>query len=246
MGHTPRSTVGTVTEIYDYLAHSRWPGSGTPYCPTATCRSARRPSDEIVDKILAEPAGTKLYLMAPLRGRSRREVRNAVGRDALAGLRPRAQSTGRTHSVDDPAARSTAGASTLVEVVIDRIEREARRALAESPRAWRTRCRSGRGRECTSLIPRPTCHGDRSGATETHSQHCRDKCGRSFDTAHAAQLLVQQFARLVHRLRQGLGTQTGANPAGSCGDPEAHAGRWRGHLRSATVEHTSLGPCDAA
>src|SRR6202140_4860598 len=65
MGHTPRSTVGTVTEIYDYL-RILLARLGTPYCPDCEIPIGTQTADEIVDKIMAEPAETKLYLMAPL------------------------------------------------------------------------------------------------------------------------------------------------------------------------------------
>ncbi len=69
MGHTPRSTVGTVTEIYDYL-RILMARLGTPYCPDCDIPIGTQTSDEIVDKILTEPEGTKLYLMAPARSAS--------------------------------------------------------------------------------------------------------------------------------------------------------------------------------
>ena len=65
MGHTPRSTVGTVTEIYDYL-RILIARLGQPYCPACDIPIGTQTADEIIDKIMAEPAGTRLYLMAPL------------------------------------------------------------------------------------------------------------------------------------------------------------------------------------
>ncbi len=64
-GHSPRSTVGTVTEIYDYLRIivSRL---GQPYCPVCDLPVGTQTADEIIDKIMQHPAGTRLYLMAPL------------------------------------------------------------------------------------------------------------------------------------------------------------------------------------
>ena len=59
-GHTPRSTVGTVTEIYDYLRilMSRL---GQPHCPACDVPIGSQSADEIIAKIMAHPAGTKLY-----------------------------------------------------------------------------------------------------------------------------------------------------------------------------------------
>ena len=65
----PRSTVGTVTEIYDYfrLLYAR---IGTPHCPNCGRVIARQTVDQMVDQIMALPEGTKLQLLAPVvRGR---------------------------------------------------------------------------------------------------------------------------------------------------------------------------------
>src|SRR5690606_20196356 len=64
-GHTPRSTVGTVTEIYDYL-RVLYARLGQPHCPDCELPIGTQTSDQIVDKILEEPEGTKLFLMAPV------------------------------------------------------------------------------------------------------------------------------------------------------------------------------------
>ena len=63
--NNPRSTVGTVTEIYDYL-RLLYARVGTPYCPK--CGKPIRPQtiDEIVNNILALPEGTKIQILAPL------------------------------------------------------------------------------------------------------------------------------------------------------------------------------------
>src|SRR5271169_1035906 len=60
-GHSPRSTVGTVTEIYDYLRIlvSRL---GQPYCPTCDLPVATQTADEIIAKIMGKPSGSKLYV----------------------------------------------------------------------------------------------------------------------------------------------------------------------------------------
>ncbi len=65
LGHTPRSTVGTVTEIYDYL-RILLARLGEPYCPDCDLPIGTQTADEIIDKLMAEADGTKLYLMAPL------------------------------------------------------------------------------------------------------------------------------------------------------------------------------------
>src|SRR5208282_5351149 len=65
LGHTPRSTVGTVTEIYDYL-RILFARLGQPHCPDCDVAIGTQSADEIIDKVMRAPSGTKLYLMAPL------------------------------------------------------------------------------------------------------------------------------------------------------------------------------------
>jgi excinuclease ABC subunit A len=65
----PRSTVGTVTEIYDYL-RILYARAGTPYCPACGTAIERQSTDQIVDAVRALPEGTKLQVLAPIvRGR---------------------------------------------------------------------------------------------------------------------------------------------------------------------------------
>ena len=65
----PRSTVGTVTEIYDYL-RLLWARVGTPHCPKCGKEIRQQTIDQIIDQILALPEGTRIQIMAPVvRGR---------------------------------------------------------------------------------------------------------------------------------------------------------------------------------
>ena len=74
--HNPRSTVGTVTEIYDYfrLLFAR---IGVPHCPRCGREIRRQTVDEIADKVMAMPEGSRILVNAPVvRGR-RRSFRNS-------------------------------------------------------------------------------------------------------------------------------------------------------------------------
>jgi len=62
--HNPRSTVGTVTEIHDYL-RLLFARAGTPYCPEHQLALEAQTVSQMVDSVLAMPAGTKLMLLAP-------------------------------------------------------------------------------------------------------------------------------------------------------------------------------------
>ncbi|HEX5817991.1 MAG TPA: excinuclease ABC subunit UvrA [Gemmatimonadales bacterium] len=68
-GQNPRSTVGTVTEIYDYL-RLLWARAGTPHCPNDGSPVARQSASQITDAVLAWPEETRIEVLAPLvRGR---------------------------------------------------------------------------------------------------------------------------------------------------------------------------------
>ncbi len=68
-GHNPRSTVGTVTEIYDYL-RLLWARAGAPHCPDDGSPITRQSASQITEIVLGWPEGTKLEVIAPLvRGR---------------------------------------------------------------------------------------------------------------------------------------------------------------------------------
>ena len=63
--HNPRSTVGTVTEIYDYL-RLLFARAGTPHCPNCGREIRRQTVDEIADKVMELPEGSKILVTAPV------------------------------------------------------------------------------------------------------------------------------------------------------------------------------------
>ena len=64
-GHNPRSTVGTVTEIYDYL-RLLFARVGTPYCNRCGRPITSQSIDQIVDRVMSMPEGTRIIILAPL------------------------------------------------------------------------------------------------------------------------------------------------------------------------------------
>ena len=67
--HNPRSTVGTVTEIYDYL-RLMYARIGVPHCPRCGQVIRQQTVDQIVDVVMAYPEGTRIHILAPVvRGR---------------------------------------------------------------------------------------------------------------------------------------------------------------------------------
>ena len=71
----PRSTVGTVTEIYDYM-RLLWARVGVPHCPKCGKEIRQQSIDQIVDRIMALPQGTKIQLLSPvIRGKKGEHVK---------------------------------------------------------------------------------------------------------------------------------------------------------------------------
>ncbi|HRF71045.1 MAG TPA: excinuclease ABC subunit UvrA, partial [Candidatus Pelethenecus sp.] len=77
--HNPRSTVGTVTEIYDYL-RVLFARIGTPYCPTHHVPISSFSNEQIVNKVLELPLGSKLYITSPVVFREKGEHKNVFSK----------------------------------------------------------------------------------------------------------------------------------------------------------------------
>ena len=87
--HNPRSTVGTVTEVYDYL-RLLYARAGRPHCPNCGKPIAQQSVDQMVDAILTQPEGTKLLIMAQLvRGKKgeHRKILDQIRRDGYVRVR---------------------------------------------------------------------------------------------------------------------------------------------------------------
>ena len=88
-GANPRSTVGTITEIYDYL-RLLWARTGTPHCPNDGSPVERQSASQITDLVLEWPEGTKIEVLAPLvRGRKGefRDVFDAMRKQGFVRVR---------------------------------------------------------------------------------------------------------------------------------------------------------------
>jgi len=127
----PRSTVGTVTEIYDYL-RLLFARIGVPYCPEHHIPISSQSVDEIVDKILENEMGTKLIIMAPV-------VHGEKGthKDLLDDLRKdgyvRVRINGETYDLSEEI-NLEKNKKDNIDVIIDRIvlKEDIRSRLAES------------------------------------------------------------------------------------------------------------------
>ncbi|MCP5140481.1 MAG: excinuclease ABC subunit UvrA [Chromatiales bacterium] len=129
--HNPRSTVGTVTEIYDYL-RLLFARAGTPRCPTHGRDLLAQTVSQMVDQALALPEGTRLMLLAPVV-----QARKGEHMQLLAELRTqgyvRARIDGALCELDDPPKLDLRRKHTI-EVVVDRfkVREDVKQRLAES------------------------------------------------------------------------------------------------------------------
>ncbi len=114
----PRSTVATVTEIYDYM-RLLWARVGIPYSPTTGEPIAAQTVSQMVDRVLALPEGTRAYLLAPVvRGR-KGEYRKELAEWQKAGF-TRVRIDGTIHEIDEAPALDKKFKHDI-EVVVDRI-----------------------------------------------------------------------------------------------------------------------------
>ena len=130
-GGNPRSTVGTVTEIYDYL-RLLWARAGDPHCPSCGRPVRRQTVSQIVDQVLDWPEGSSIEVLAPLvRGR-KGEFRD-VFEEALSEGFVRARVDGELVELSDPPSLDR-NRNHDIAVVVDRLtlRRDDRERLADS------------------------------------------------------------------------------------------------------------------
>ena len=129
--HNPRSTVGTITEIYDYL-RLLYARAGTPRCPTHGERLEAQTVSQMVDQVLALPEGSKLMLLAPVISERKGEYQKLLAELHAQGF-IRARIDGQTFELDDPPELELHKKHTI-EVVVDRfkVREDLRLRLAES------------------------------------------------------------------------------------------------------------------
>jgi excinuclease ABC subunit A len=127
----PRSTVGTVTEIYDYL-RLLFARVGTPHCPQCGREIQEQSVDQIVDSLLVLPVGTKVILLAPVVGAKKGEHQK-IFEDAKRMGYVRVRVDGEILSLEDTIDLDRKRKHTI-EIVVDRltIAPDIRRRVAES------------------------------------------------------------------------------------------------------------------
>jgi excinuclease ABC subunit A len=169
----PRSTVGTITEVYDYfrLLFAR---AGRPHCPKCSKAVARQSPQQIVDQILTMPATTKFQVLAPVIRERKGEFVDLFAELVTQGY-SRARVDGETIALTEPPKLKKQEKHTI-EVVIDRLtaKAESKSRLTDS---IETALRLGNGLVLLDFV-------DAKGAEKEHtySEHlaCHD-CNLSFE-----------------------------------------------------------------
>ncbi|MCI8399702.1 MAG: excinuclease ABC subunit UvrA [Oscillibacter sp.] len=114
----PRSTVGTVTEIYDYL-RLLWARVGTPHCPKCGKVIRQQTIDQIIDQVLALPEGTRIQVMAPvIRGKKGEHTK--IFEDAKRSGYVRVRADGNLYELDEEI-KLEKNKKHNIEVVVDRL-----------------------------------------------------------------------------------------------------------------------------
>ena len=114
----PRSTVGTVTEIYDYL-RLLWARCGVPHCPKCGKEIRRQSVDQIVDQIMQLPERTRFQLLAPV-VRGKKGEHQKVFDDARRGGYARARVDGSVYELTEEIALDK-NKKHNIEVIVDRL-----------------------------------------------------------------------------------------------------------------------------
>jgi excinuclease ABC subunit A len=206
-GHTPRSTVGTVTEIYDYfrILLSRL---GQMYCPDCDRPVGTQSPDEIIDAILDGSPGQRAFVMSPVelvQGETYEQLWEKLRSEGYVRVRV----DGETHELD--------AVPTIdrrrhhdVEVIVDRvtIRRETRARLAES-----VETALGLGHGVLHLLFPQEGQGESKWPCQVHSQHLAcGSCGRSFEPLSPHHFSFNSSLGWC-RACEGLGVDLGADPA---------------------------------
>jgi excinuclease ABC subunit A len=210
---SPRSTVGTVTEIYDYL-RILYARLGQPYCPACQIPIGTQTADEIIEKVLALPEGTRLYLMAPVERRGQ-EKYDALWDEIRRTGFLRMRVDGKSYSVEEPPTIDHRR-KHRVEVIVDRVivRRNQRSRLADAVEAA-----LDLGRGVMQVAHVDENRAETQWKVDRYSQHFAcDHCGRSFEPLNPHHFSFNSPLGWCPTC-EGLGFQRGANQAVLIRDP---------------------------
>jgi excinuclease ABC subunit A len=212
---SPRSTVGTVTEIYDYL-RILYARLGQPYCPVCQIPVGTQTADEIIDKIRALPDGTKLYLMAPIERRGQEKYETLWEEIRRAGF-VRMRVDGKSYNVEEPPTIDHRR-KHQVEVVVDRVVVRANQPRTRIADAVEAALDLGRGVLHVAHVD--DTRAEPEWKVERYSQHFAcDRCGRSFEPLNPHHFSFNSPLGWCPTC-EGLGVQQGASIALLLRDPK--------------------------
>ena len=175
--HNPRSTVGTVTEVYDYL-RLLFARVGIPHCPICGREVTKQSAQEIVDAVEKLPEGSRILILSPL-VRGRKGTYQVVFEEIRKAGFVRARVDGEVHSLDDEINLDRYKQHTI-EAVVDRlvirheeVEEEQQAARTRLTDSIETALKFGEGYVTIHLLPSPDGRGARGeGGEDTHfSEH---------------------------------------------------------------------------
>ena len=169
----PRSTVGTITEVYDYL-RLLFARAGRPHCPKCGKAVSRQSPQQIVDQILTMPATTKFQVLAPVIRERKGEFVDLFAELVTQGY-SRARVDGETISLSEPPKLKKQEKHTI-EVVVDRLT-----AKAES-KSWLTDSIETALRLASGIVLLDFVDAKGAEKERTYSEHmaCHD-CNLSFE-----------------------------------------------------------------
>ncbi|MFO0876917.1 MAG: excinuclease ABC subunit UvrA [Gemmataceae bacterium] len=210
---SPRSTVGTVTEVHDYL-RVLYARLGQPYCPTCQIPVGTTTSDEIIERVLSLPEGTKLFFLAPLERKGQEKYETLIDDARKSGF-VRVRVDGKSFNLDEVPAIDHRRKHTI-EVVIDRlIVRASQRGRIGE--AVEKALDMGRGVMRLAFVddgrPEP------EWKVQRYSQHYAcERCGRGFEPLNPHHFSFNGPLGWCNAC-EGLGVQQGASTALLLRDP---------------------------
>ncbi|MCS6863770.1 MAG: excinuclease ABC subunit UvrA [Gemmataceae bacterium] len=211
---SPRSTVGTITEIYDYL-RILYARLGQRHCPHCGQPVGTQTADQIVDKVLSRPEGSKLYIMAPVERRSQEKYETLFDEIRRAGY-TRVRIDGYSYTLDSAPAIDHRR-QHRVEVIVDRnvVKPGTRSRIAE---AVEQALELGRG--VLHIADVQTEVPENKWKVEKFSQHLAcENCNVSFETLNPHHYSFNSPLGWCSTC-EGLGFQRGANANVLVGHPQ--------------------------
>lgn len=206
-GSTPRSTVGTITEIYDYL-RVLFARLGTPYCPQCDVPIGTQTPEQIADKMVARFAGQRVILLAPLAMESTSEL-DTLGESLRSQGYVRVRVNGRLYAVDELPPLNRLGRHEI-EVVMDRLDVKPD-GLSRIRGSVEAALSLGQGR--AAIVAPQDAVAQEHWPLVWFSQHLAcETCGRGFERLNPHHFSFNSQLGWCPEC-QGLGTQTGTSPA---------------------------------